>query len=350
MPLELIWRGGIAYIHGTVDGKRIRRSLKTRDPEIAAARRAQEETRLYRAAIYGVENETIFADACVQYLKHQAPKRHYLTPIIQKIGKQRLSQITGGQIRILAKQLYPEHKPQTWNRQVLVPVSAVINFAHELGMCPPIRLKRFPSRDKKIKRAVDRAWIDRFRKHAVTPYVAAYALFIHTTAARSTEAMMLRPADLDLHRRYGQSRIVTKNGHRREFWLTEEMAEELKRLPPKQIRWGKYKGEWRVFGWADCKGPIEPWKESCRRAGLDYVSPYEAGRHSFATEGITRQERNPVMVAMVGNWKDTRALLENYAHPEDMEGFAEEVYGAKPTQNRHSKQGRKLKIIRKSGT
>jgi hypothetical protein len=138
---------------------------------------------------------------------------------------------------------------------------------------------------------------------------------------------MLRPSDLDLDRRRGLSATKTKTGHRREFWLTEEMAEELRCLPPKRIRWGKYKDELRVFGWADCKGPIEPWKETCRRAGLEYVTPYEAGRHSFATEGITRQARSPVMVAKLGNWGDTRALLKNYAHPEKMEKFVEEVYG-----------------------
>jgi integrase len=348
MPLELKWRGGIAYVCGTIDGKRIRRSLKTSDPAIAATRKAQEETRLYRAAIYGVENEATFADACVQYLKHQAPKRHYLTPIIRRIGKQRLAQLTGGQVRILAKELYPDGKPQTRNRQVLAPISAVINFAHELGMCPPIRIKRFASRDRKIKIAIDRAWIDRFRRHAVTPYVAAYALFIHTTAARSTEAMMLRPEDLNLEQRHGWSRTITKTGNRRQFWLTEEMAQELRQLPPKQIRWGKHKGEWRIFGWADCKGPIEPWKETCRRAGLKYVTPYEAGRHSFATEGITRQDRNPVMVAKIGNWQDTRTLLDNYAHPENMGSFAEEVYGRKIGTKLAQRVRKNLKIIDKS--
>ncbi len=243
----------------------------------------------------------------------------------------RLAAIKPGQIRALAKKLYPGLKPQTWNRQVIVPVSAVMNHAHDLGMCPLIRIKRFSPQDEKIKRAIDREWIDQFRAHATTPYVAAYALFLHTTAARSTEAIRLRPCDLDLEKRHGFSPVKTKTGNRRQFWLTEEMAEELRCLPPKALKWGKHKGEARIFGWADCKGPIEPWKETCRRAGLGYVTPYEAGRHSFATEGITRQERNPVMVAKVGNWSDTKVLLKNYAHPEKMEQFAEEVYGRKLT-------------------
>jgi hypothetical protein len=53
-----------------------------------------------------------------------------------------------------------------------------------------------------------------------------------------------------------------------------------------------------------------------------------------------------VMVAKIGNWQDSRTLLENYAYPEDMEGFAEEVFGARSAQNRHRKPTKNLKIIR----
>lgn len=332
MSLKIEWRNGVAYLHGTIERERIRKSLRTRDPQIAARKKAEEEARLNRASIYGAENEATFADACVQYLEHQAPRRHYLTPILKKIGTIRLAQIKPGLVKRVAKELYPRCKPQTLNRYVIVPVSAVMNYAHDFGLCPPIRIKRFKPEDEAIKTAVTREWIDRFRAHAVTPYIAAYALFLFTTAARPTEAIRLRPKDLDLVKRYGVSATKTKTGKRREFWLTEEMAEELKRLPHKQIRKGQYKGELRVFGWADCVGPIPGWKETCKRAGLSYVTPYEAGRHSFATEAVTRQNQNVVMVAKVGNWGDPRVLLKNYVHPEDMAGFADRVFGSTPTQ------------------
>jgi integrase len=342
MSLTIKWRNGVAYLHGTIERQRIRKSLGTRDPKDAARKKAIEEARLQRAAIYGIENEATFAEACLQYLKHQAPTRHYLTPILKKIGNMKLAQIKPGLVKKIAKELYPRCKPQTLNRYVLVPVSAVVNYAHELGMCAPIRIKRFKPENEAIKTAVTREWIDKFRKHAVTPHIAAYALFLHTTAARPTEAVRLRPQDFDLQNRYGISAVKTKTGNRREFWLTTEMADELRRLPPKQIKKGRFKGELRVFGWADCVGPIPTWKQTCKRAGLAYVTPYEAGRHSFATEGVTRQNQNVVMVAKVGNWKDTRTLLKNYAHPEDMAGFVERVFGSIETQAVQ----RNVKIIR----
>lgn len=44
--LYIKWRGGIANLHGTVDGVRIRKSLKTRDPHIAEQLRHKEEAKI----------------------------------------------------------------------------------------------------------------------------------------------------------------------------------------------------------------------------------------------------------------------------------------------------------------
>ena len=326
--LKIQWRGGIAYLHGTIRGKRIRVSLGTRDRQIAEALRAQEEAKLWRIATYGADSEATFADAALQYLRAQAGGNVFLARLLPKLGLKKLAEIKPAQLRLLAKELYPACKPQTWNRQVLGPAAAVINFGHDLGLCPPIRVKRFASHDERIKRAVDRAWIDRFRA-AAGPHMAAMALFLFTTAARTGEALALRPQELELEARRGVSRTATKNGARRQFWLTEEMAEELRRLPPRRLRSGRDAGELRVFGWGDKSGFARAWRAACLAAGLDYVTPHEAGRHSFATEAITRQNRSAVMVAKVGNWKGTATLMKNYAHAENMAAFAESVYGGK---------------------
>ncbi len=68
MPLHIVWRHGVAYLHGTVEGQRIRRSASTRDPEIAKRVRVETEARLMRVALYGLEAEATFADACILYL------------------------------------------------------------------------------------------------------------------------------------------------------------------------------------------------------------------------------------------------------------------------------------------
>lgn len=353
MPLKIKWRRGVAYLYGTVDGKRIRRSLGTSDPKTAEELKAFHETKLRRAAIYGPESEATFAEAYLLYNKLGKNERGLLGPIVKSIGRLRLRDVTPARVKDLAQKLYPNAKPQTWNRHVIVPVSAVINHAHQHGLCPPIRIKRFKAVAKKDRIAVDREWIDRFRKAAMELYgeahdglglrLAAYALFMFTTAARPTEAIRLRPIDLDLDKRIGTSNGATKNGDARVFYLTEEMAEELWRITPKRIGWGQYAGEDRIFGWAYKNGPLIPWKAVCKHAGLAYRSPYEAGRHSFATEAVTRQERNVVVSAAVGGWKDPSVMLKNYAHIERPAEFAEEVFGTKLTHEKKSDLKKRVK-------
>jgi hypothetical protein len=162
---------GVYYLTGTINGRRIRQSLETRDSEVARRRGAEEQGRIERTELYGPEQEATFADACILYLdpdeNPEVPERHFLEPIIKEIGKHRLAKITPNAVKALAPKLYPGAKPQTWNRQVIKPVRAVINLAHENGMCSPIRIKGFQEKDKKPRRAIDRVWIDAFMKAAI---------------------------------------------------------------------------------------------------------------------------------------------------------------------------------------
>jgi hypothetical protein len=120
MPiLTIVWRNGIAQLHGTPPGQpRIRKSLRTRDPDQAEQYRVAEEARLARAAIYGAEQETTFAQAAVLYQEDKGPGQRYLRPIIEHFGDRRIATIKPGEIRALAKQLYPNAKASTRNRSL----------------------------------------------------------------------------------------------------------------------------------------------------------------------------------------------------------------------------------------
>ena len=67
----------------------------------------------------------------------------------------------------------------------------------------------------------------------------------------------------------------TKNGDPRVYYLTDELVCELRLLGPRRIRYGR--GPFRVFGWANVAGPQKPWKWTCKRAGIRYLTPHEAG-------------------------------------------------------------------------
>jgi hypothetical protein len=65
----------------------------------------------------------------------------------------------------MARELYPDAGGATRNRQAIVPAQAVINFAAEAELCPPIRVKRFKAASK-IKTPVTMEWLEPFIDHA----------------------------------------------------------------------------------------------------------------------------------------------------------------------------------------
>jgi integrase len=323
MPLSLKAINGVWHIHGTVAGRRIRQSAGTRDKAVAENIRAELEARLFREKHYGREKETTFAEAAEAYMLAGGSTR-YLAPLIRAVGKERLANLNGVSVKRLAKKLYPaELKPQTLNRYVIKPVSAVLHFAHEAGLGPAIKIRGFASVPTKPKQAASQEWVAKF-VHACDeqawPYIGTYALFLHVTADRPSEAIVLGPKHLDLDRKVAVSE-PTKTGTFRIFHLTDELVRRFRIYPAKELQWGRSAGEHRLFGYADTKGPVPIWKAICEKAGIPYFSPYPAGRKSFATTLISKRREDVKTAAEIGNWRDVRVLLEHYVVPDDMEEF-----------------------------
>lgn len=312
MGLKVKKRGEFWWIYGTVAGQRIRRSTRTTCEEAARRIAAETEARRQKAALYGADQEATFADACVSYIKNGGETR-FLKPILEHFKDSRLATIKPGHIRILARDLLPKASGATMNRQVITPCQAVINHAHGIGLCAPIKVKRFPV-PKPERVAVDWQWIDEFREHAVNPYIRALGLFMFTTGARLTEALSIRPEHID----FASSAVRltnTKSGEPRLCYLSDDMTIELKMLAPKRCR----DRTLRVFGYANKQGGFyKDWRATCERAGIKYVPPHQAGRHSFATELAIRQGLNPKIVADLGGWKSTRLVMDTYSHTEDL--------------------------------
>ena len=250
---------------------------------------------------------------------------------------------------MLARTLYPDAKAATWNRSVLVPARAVINHAAELGMCSPIRVKRFPTADVK-RYAVDRTWIDAFRAGAfkamkpdLAERIGAAALLMFTTGMRLGEVVALVPGHLRLADRcIDLPGELTKTGQPRTVHLTQEVADVLAALPGKITHFGR--GRLRVFGWSYTTAPQGPWRRACEAAGIPYRLRHEAGRHSFATEMIVRKGVDIKTTADMGGWRDARVLL-GYAHSEDQAAVAERVFGTPVTQT-DSVRSRKVRRVK----
>lgn len=321
MPLKIKWIKGVAHVHGTVAGRRIRKGLGTRDPQLAEHQRAQIEGRLLRASIYGEESEITFAEACLKYLEEGGEGR-FIAPILKAFGPDQLvAKIKPGDVRALARELYPHAKPGTLNRQVITPVQAVINYAADRGWCAPIRIRRFKE-VQAIKRAANRAWIEAYCAAEKNPYLRAARRFMFETGARISDVVAIQPHNLDLD----NGRIWlerTKNDDPGEFLMSEALTREIATLTPKRFP----DRSQRVFGYKTRFGMAAAMKKTCERAGLAYLTPHEAGRHSFATELVTRQGIDAATVAKLGRWKSPQLLMSRYVHPNDLPEIVNAAFG-----------------------
>lgn len=341
--LELYLRGQTWWVRGRLEGEEryFRESLGTSVEAVARAKVRDIEAEALKRAVLGrdapkPEERLTFADAV---LMHE-PKGNdisYLAKLIPELGDLLVSDITPKLVKQTAKRMYPNASVDTWHRQVVVPVRAVINAAHEQGLCPPIRVKAFT---KNERMAQDRArgkdsgvkrkpgsweWLLAFMEHA-EPRQAAMALFMFTTGARITQTMeMKRTSDLDLFRK--RVRLPAAKGHPAQWVdILPEVAVAIANLPKPE---GKLNQE-RVFYWAGQRSGwfYGEWRRACKEAGIEYLPPHSAGRHGFGTELIVRQGVDPATAAALGRWSSAKVLLDTYAHADGSSASVQQAFQA----------------------
>ncbi len=329
MPgLKVDWRDGIAYVVGTFNGKRIRKSLGTRDTEAAQEQCAFYEARLWKRHTYGEEAVRTFEEAAVSYLQ-QGGEGRYLPPVIRFFKGRAIGSIKPAEIRAMALTLYPTHLPSTRNRQGIIPARAVVNHAHDLGWCGAIRVKQFDVPKSRKNKPVDRAWMDAFLAEADKsglPHLSACLLFMQQTGARVSEAINLVGEYVDLG-----ERVALLEKTKTDEWSPRQLTAELVvRLAALGLR----KGE-RVFGYTDRQAVNRRIKAVCERAGIERRSSHAAGRHSFATNAIDGGAK--IKDAMdAGGWKSAALFMQTYVHSKEagrnVAGIFDRQTGPIPTQ------------------
>ncbi len=354
MPLEVYQRGKFWYARGRVEynGTPITDydRWSTGSSTEAGAREwvRNEEDRQRRRHLVGDESIFTVADAVMIY--PASPKAaKYLIPIIAEVGNLPVHQLTPLMVRNLGPKLYPTAAADTWWRQVVTPLRAVINNAHDLGKCAPIKVKAYKDsvriaqdqkRGKKSRVEVQpftRDWLEAFCRIA-DPYNSTAARLIFESAGRADQVFSLTPKDLDLKNR--RFLIKAQKGHE-EQWVTisHQMMVELANLPPKKPvnrKTGEVL-EARVFGYATRGGYMKAWKTICKKAGIPYLSAH-SGRHGFYTELRVRQGVDPITAAHAGRWKNASLPDARYAHVETDQAEIRERIRTKPAQADSPKQ------------
>ncbi|TGT36188.1 site-specific integrase [Mesorhizobium sp. M8A.F.Ca.ET.165.01.1.1] len=337
MPLELYERNGWWWFKGRIDrlptGKYYRQSSGV--PSSAPERDAQAavfqfEGREIKRDLVGDEKALTFADAVLLYPANPMEATD-LQKILPHIEDRAVTTITPQEVRNLGATLYPTGSTDSWQRHVVTPIRAVINNAHDLGKCPPIRVKAY-SKAERLKQDRVRGkqsrvekvpgsweWLLAFRTKA-NRYQAAMAHFMFVTGARISQAAAILPDDLDLQ----NARVWMPEAKGTEAqWvdIPMDLVVELANLRPRRPRQGPHgktrMKEARVFGYASKNGVYKAWKTACKNAGISEIMPHAAGRHGFATEMLVRQKLDARTVAKAGRWSDMALMQKTYMHEED---------------------------------
>ena len=306
--LKLQFRGGWWYVSGTIAGQRIRKGLGTGDRRQAEELRAQYEATLWKRHIYGEAATRTFAEAARRYMS-AGGEAAFLPPIIRRLGERTLASIMPEDLRQVAREIHPDAKASTRNRQVITPTRAVINHAAQLGWCATIQVKNFAT--EKVQRAtVDRGWLDAFMAEAdrTVPHLAAAMLFMHQNGVRVGEVCRVLPGDVDL-----DARTILLRKTKTDAFVAKHMTRELAARVAALLE--GCDAEEPVFGYRHRTAVRQRMQAVCRRAKIPFVPTHQAGRHSFATAALAAgASLKEVMEG--GGWKTAKMVLEIYAHAE----------------------------------
>lgn len=309
--LELSQREGsdFWYASGTFNGKRIRKSLGTRNRERAVELLSDFEAKLWKRHTYGEGAVRTFEEAALSY-QMQGGEGRYLAKIIMHFKGRQIGSITPGEIRAMSLALFPKHLPSTRNRQAIIPARAVVNHAHSLGWCGALRVKQFDVPKSRKNKPVDKDWMTRFLAASDgggLPHLSACVLFMQQTGARVSEAINLTGEFVDL-----EQRIAVLEKTKTDEWSPRHLTAE---LVVRMAALGLEKGK-RVFGYTDRQSVNRRIKAVCKRAGIEMRSSHAAGRHTFATNAIDGGAK--IKDAMdAGGWKSAALFMQTYVHSTD---------------------------------
>lgn len=342
MALEIYKRGRYWWLRGRIKTdsgeERVHESTGETDEEAADRIRVKREKDAQDALLLGPKATYSFIRAVDDYLD-AGKSDQYLLKLLDHFSDTRIRDITGTDVRLAAKKLYPDAAYTTWNRQVVTPMRAVLNHAADAGKCDPIKIKGFSKRDRDSrlpgtppKRSVDRTYVDAFRAQSDNERLSTMMLLMFQTGARITDAVRLVWRDVDL-----KDRVVTfrdmKNGEDGEGDLTVELVYELQQLLADARASARAKGidaeEMRVFGYQYRWSVYKPIRRICEEAGIPYLGTHQPGRHSFATEMLVKNRIDVATTAKKGRWKSKKILVEHYAHGDDGREVIDKVFGKK---------------------
>lgn len=284
-------------IRGYVDG----RQYETTAEGARSKREAQAHWDAYAADIRRsgpAEPELTFSHAVQHYQdtgQRSKQQMAFVKAIERELGDRLVGSIRPGDIRALARRLYPGARASTWNRQVIAPAAAVINCYADDDRCPHIRVKRFG--EEPVLKRQPSPMAGEILLNATDGYKKLLIAAYHYQGLRPSDAQSMRWDGVDLQRRTF-SLVVPKVQALKTiamdaaFWLLMANVPELERHG------------W-VFPWRSRSG-VDHWlKPLCERLGVRFSA--RQARHLFASD-MAAQGASELDLVNVGSWTSERSV------------------------------------------
>jgi integrase len=309
------------YIRGTYRGVEVYRSAGTGERAAAQQRRREIEREIDDGRYPpGDGKGATFSEAALIYLKtcpqSQVP---YVKRLIEFYKDDPLDDFRDpAKIEAAVEALYPggptpRDRPSprnaTINRNLIIPLAAVLHMAARRNMMAWLRLERYPEPPPKnraetpanVKKLLDALPVSVTNAKDRERYPRAAARFLFGTGARIGEMLGLEWLQVNLARREAIL-FDTKNGDTYTVPLHPAVYDDLARLPHR---------DGAVFGYRDRWEFYDDWNPACVKAGLKDFTPH-AARHTYAT--WHRQGGQDLKALMgLGRWKSLQSVVR-YAH------------------------------------
>ena len=323
MPLRVIKRPDRTglWIQGRIEGypKRIRKRAQSDRQKLAREEAAALEAQILRTLWHGERRGTrSFAEAVLSYLDAEprsANQRARINRLLTATGDIPLADINQDKaVQLKRKMLRPDASPGAYRDAIVMPLQAVLNYAHGLGWCDPPRIiKPRDNPGRTLFLLPDQA--ERLIAVAAR-HLPALFMFLIGTGTRMSEALELDWQDIDL---IGARAILWRTkgkagGKRRDVQLSPRVVAALANLPHREgpvfltAQGVPYADKQRRSG-----GQIKTaWAGALRRAGLNReLNPHDL-RHTWASWHYALH-KDLIRLQQDGGWSSI-TLVTRYAH------------------------------------
>lgn len=337
MPLYIERRpSGIYRIRGTHHGVSVDKSARTRSAEQAEALRETWERKIFDEAILGRRQAETFAELAADFLSAGRSLGPKAEQIIIDLGLKRLDEITPADCDRIAASLYPDAKPSTINRNIIAPISAIMNWAAQADRAP---LRKWPRRRERQTRTDWRrpAQIEAMIAAMTSPEARALAALYVGAGLRASEGVFADGRDFapDLSQITVQGTAWdddegaiekgyegTKGFYSRTVRLPERARELLK--PVISLEPGRALVNSRGVPWSDRNALRKALDTACEAIGAPQLSPHVL-RHTWATwHYAVHKDRLRLMAE--GGWTNDDQI-KRYVHLAD-DALPQEVIDA----------------------